>query len=144
MKINNTVEINSNLTFVTSKFIDVDFYKKVTKNIHSCEITKGNFGEVGSIMRFTYNFGNKLYMEEQEVIESSLPQKIVFKKTLGKSTTIQENIFEAKGGSTLWTTNVTYELTFLLKLYVNLFRKKAFIEDTINAQEYFKKSIEEQ
>ncbi len=142
MIIDSKIEVDSNLTYVTNKLIDVDFIRNVTKTAKTCEVVKGNFGEVGSVLRYVFEFGNKLYMQEQEVIEVDLPNKIVFKSTLGKSVTVQENFFEASGGKTIWTQKTTYEFTFLLGFYVKTFRKNAFIEDTKRIQEEMKKNIE--
>ncbi len=142
MIVNSVVEVDSNLTYVTNKLIDVDFIRNVTKTAKNCEIVNGNFQEVGSVLRYTFEFGNKLYMQEQEILEIDLPNRIVFKSSLGKSITIQENLFEAKGGKTIWTQKTTYQLPFILKFFVKLFKKNAFIEDTKRIQEDMKNNIE--
>lgn len=142
MIIENTVEVNSNLTFVTNKFVDVEFIKNVTKTAKTIEVVHGNFGEVGSILRYTFSFGNKLYMQDQEVVEVDLPNSISFKSTLGKSITMQENFFTASGGTTVWKQKTTYKFPFLLGFFVKTFRKSAFIEDTKRLQEELKKNIE--
>lgn len=142
MKVVGKVNINSNKTFVVNKFLDTDFLCSYDKSITKYEITEGKSGQVNSITKFTRNFGGRILIEDRQIIDLTLHDKVVLKITVPGTSIIQENTFEAKGGETIWTQTSEYKLPFIMHWFVKLFKKKAFEDDTLFQMNKFKDAIE--
>ncbi len=142
MKITGKVKINCNRAYVINKFLDASFVSEYDSSISKYENTAGAVGQKGNIIKYTRNFGGRILIEEQEVLESDIPNKIVFKITVPGTKVTQVNIFEAEGGETIWSQESNYKFPILMHWFVTLFQKKAFEKDYLNKMNKFKDAIE--
>ncbi len=141
MKVTGQVKINSNITYVVNKFLDNDFVREYDNLVTKYEVVEGKFGEQGSIVKYTRDFGSRLLIEEAEVISENLPEKIVIKRTMIGAKRIEENTFKAIGGETLWEQTTEFKYSPVMHLFVKLFQQKALKEDSIARMNKFKDAV---
>ncbi len=142
MIVKGKVTINSNVTYVINKFLDAGFESEYDKSITKYEKQGGELGEVGTVVKYTKNFGGRILIEDREVVESDIPNKITLKITVPGTRVVQSNTFEAKGGETIWNQSNEYKFPFLMHWFVKLFKKTAFEEDLLFQMNRFKDAIE--
>ncbi len=142
MKITGKIKINSNRAYVINRFLDPSFISEYDSSISKYENITGEVGQKGNIIKYTRNFGGRILIEEKEVLESDIPNKIVIKVTVPGTKVIQTNTFEADGGETIWSQESDYKFPILMHWFVTLFQKKAFERDYLNTMNKLKDAIE--
>ncbi len=124
MKFQSELIIDKNLGFVVDKFIDINHKVHYTPGVKEIEEI-GKWGEVDSVAKITYNINGKMYVVDEKVIHSDLPNYIKISSDLMGMKYTYTNYFEPIDGKTKWKQVAEYNSNWVVKILTRL-RKKAF------------------